>query len=74
MVSIKEEIIPNTPFQSTGPLLVIWSVSDKETFCDTRDVLLIGTFFIFPNDRHEYFMKIEMNKPLEAHEQIASNS
>ena len=43
MVSIREEIIPNTPFQSPGPLLVILSVSSNVDFGDTSKVLLIVT-------------------------------
>ena len=36
MVSIKEEIIPNLPFQFPGPLLVILSVSGNVDFGDAR--------------------------------------
>ena len=41
MVSIKEDIIPNPPFQFSGPLLVILSVFFNVDFGDTRQVLLI---------------------------------
>ena len=43
MVSIREEIIPNPPFQSPGKLLVILSVSSNMDFGDTREVSLIDT-------------------------------
>ena len=36
MVSIKEDIIPNPPFQFSGPLLVILSVYSNIDFGDTR--------------------------------------
>ena len=36
MVSIKEELIPNPPFQYSGPLLVILSVSSNVYFGATR--------------------------------------
>ena len=36
MVSIKEDIIPNIPFQYSGTLLVILSVSRNMDFGDTR--------------------------------------
>ena len=38
MVSIKEDIIPNLSFYSSGPFLVIWSVSGNMYFDDTREV------------------------------------
>ena len=41
MVSIKECIISNTPFQYSGPLFVILSVSRYLDFGDTREVSLI---------------------------------
>ena len=43
MVSTREEIIPNPPFHSSGPLLVILSTSRKLDFGYAREVLLIGT-------------------------------
>ena len=36
MVSIKEEIIPNPPFQSSGPSFVILSIYRNMGFGDTR--------------------------------------
>ena len=38
MVSIREDIIPNPPFQSSGQLLVILSVSGNMDFGDTKKV------------------------------------
>ena len=38
MVSTKEDIIKNPPFQSSGTLLVIWSISRNVGFGDTRQV------------------------------------
>ena len=38
MISRKEYIIPNPPFQSSGLLLVILSVSINVDFGDTREV------------------------------------
>ena len=43
IVSIKEVIIPNPPFQYPGPFLVILSVSRNVVFGDNREVSLIGT-------------------------------
>ena len=42
MVSIREYIIPNMPFQYSGPLLVIVSISRNVDFGDTREVSSIG--------------------------------
>ena len=42
MVSIREEITPNTPFQYSGPLLVILSIYKNMNFGDTIVVSLIG--------------------------------
>ena len=44
MVSTKEEIIPNPPFQFSGPLLALLSVSSNVDFGDTRQVSLIGSY------------------------------
>ena len=38
MVSNREDIIPNTQFQSSGPLLLILSVSGNVHFVNTREV------------------------------------
>ena len=35
MVYIREEIIPNPPFQSSGPFLVVLTVSRNVDFVDT---------------------------------------
>ena len=42
MVSTKEDIVPSPPFQYSGPLLVILSVSRNVDFGDTREFLLTG--------------------------------
>ena len=42
MVSIREDIITNLPFQSSGPLLVILRVSINVDFGGSREVSLIG--------------------------------
>ena len=42
MISIREEIIPNIPFHSSGPLLVILEIFTNVDFGDTREVSLIG--------------------------------
>ena len=46
MVSIKEDITPNPPFQFSGPFLVILSVSRNVDFVDTRKVSLIGSYYM----------------------------
>ena len=61
MVSIKEEIISDTPFQSSGQLLVILSVSRKVDFGDTREVSIIGNELMCSKDRHTFSLKTEMN-------------
>ena len=61
MVSIKEEIIPNSPFHYSGPLLVILSVSSNMDFGDTREVSLSGPYRMLSEDRKECVLTIEMN-------------
>ena len=47
MVSIKEEINQNPPLEYSGPLLVILSVSGNVDFGDTRQVSLLGYYFMW---------------------------
>ena len=64
IVSIKEEIIPNPPFQFSGTSLVILSFSRNVVFGDTRQVLLIGSYFMCSKILNECVLAIEMNEPL----------
>ena len=74
MVSIKDEIIPNPPFQYSRLLLVILSVWRNLDFGDNREVLLIDPYFMCYDNRNGYFMIIKLNKTLETHEQIVGSS
>ena len=65
MVSIKEDITPNPPFQSSELLLVILRVSSNVDFGDTRQDSLIGSYRMCSENRNECVMKIKINKPLE---------
>ena len=58
MVSIKEEIIPNTPFQFSGTLLVVLSVSRNVYFGYTRQVSLISSYCMCSNDINKCVLKI----------------
>ena len=73
MISIRENIIPNLPFQSSSQLLDILSVPRNIYFDDTRKTLLIGPHFMYYENINECVLKIEMEKPLEANEQIVGN-
>ena len=53
MVSIKEYIIQNPPYQSSGPMLVILSISNNMEFGVTREVLSIGPQRICPGNRYK---------------------
>ena len=64
MVSIKEDITPNPPFQFSGPLLVILRVSSNMDSGDTRQVLLIGSYHMCYENINVRVVKIEMNKQL----------
>ena len=59
MVSIKEEIVPIPPFQSSGTLLVILSVSSNVGFGDTSELLLIGPYSMCSGDKNKCALKIE---------------
>ena len=61
MVSIKEYIIQNPPYQSSGPMLVILSISKNMEFGVTREVLSIGPQRICPDNRYKWVMTKEMN-------------
>ena len=61
VVSIKEEIPQNPPFQSSGPLLLVLNVSRNIDFCDTREVSLIGSYCMCYFNRNECVLKIVMN-------------
>ena len=58
MVSTKEEITPNPPFQFSGPLLVILKVSRDMDFGDTTKLLLIGSYHIYSDNINECEIKI----------------
>ena len=64
----------NPPFQYLWPLLFILSVFSNVDFVDTRHVVLIGPYLMCYNNIHECVLTIELNKPLETHEQIFGNS
>ena len=73
MISIRENIISNLPFQSSSQLLGILSVPRNIYFDDTRKTLLIGPHFMYYENINECVLKIEMEKPLGANEQIVGN-
>ena len=58
MVSIKEEIIQNPPFQFPGPSFVVINVTRNVGFGDTRSVLLIGPYHMCSYNRDERVLKI----------------
>ena len=74
MVSIKEDITPNPPFQSSELLLVILRVSSNVDFGDTRQDSLIGSYRMCSENRNKCVLKTEMNKQLDTREQIVGNS
>ena len=57
MLYIREEIIPNPPFQSSGSLLVILSVSRNIYFGDTGEVSLIGPKCMCYDNMNECVLK-----------------
>ena len=74
MIPIREDIIANPPFQYSDPLLVVLRVTIYLDFGDTREVLLIDPYYMCFYNRNECVLTIEMNKPLETHENIFWNS
>ena len=74
IVFINEDITPNPPFQFSGPLLVILSVSSNVYFGDTRPVSLIGSYCICSDNINECVLTIEINELLETHEHTIGKS
>ena len=60
LMYIKEYIIPNPKFQSSGALLVILSISRNMNYSDTREVSFIVNYHIYPKYRHECFLIIKI--------------